>query len=245
MGYPFESSNACNGRGACSTETGKCACKEGRSGAACEYQTCPQDCNGPEQGSCNRLEGKCVCKMGFIGDSCEISTRCNQYSAGNAVKQANWYTVWDKPGWVTCPQGQLVHALRRSQCNSLACLEAARCAAPCEGLGMRPERVIKIRHCYHALDWYGSMDTEGWSKCDPSYYVAGFYRSCDSLYCLQMAKCCSFEDSRWAQCKEVNWFSDFNGPGWVKVQKHQFLAGLYRGEGHKLSDIDKAYSCGL
>merc|ERR1711998_212776 len=120
----------------------------------------------------------------------------------------------DKPGWVTCPTGQLVWGLRRSHCN-------------------------------HALDWHGSLDTEGWSKCDPNYYVAGFYRSCDSLYCLQMAKCCSYKDARWAQCKEVNWFAPFNGPGWVKVQEHQFLAGLYRGAGHKLSDIDKAWSCGV
>jgi hypothetical protein len=273
--YPFDSANACNGRGACDVETGKCACSqpyygdscekskcpddclglggcnaetgkcacpEGRHGSACEFQTCPKDCNSPGGGSCNRLTGHCVCKMGYIGESCEISTRCS--AAANSVKEQNWYTVWDKPGWITCPQGQLVYGLRRSVCESLACLEAGRCAAPCEGTGDE-EKPLEIRHCYHSLDWYGSFDKEGWSKCDPNYAVAGLYRSCDSLYCLQMAKCCSYKDSRWSQCSEVNWFAPFNAAGWVKVPDHQFISGFYRGAGHQLNNIDKAWSCGL
>jgi len=273
--YPFNSANACNGRGACdvetgkcactqpyygdscekskcpddclgvggcNAETGKCACPEGRHGSSCEFYTCPKDCNSPTGGNCNRLTGKCVCKMGYIGESCEISTRCSLPQ--NSVKEQNWYTVWDKPGWITCPQGQLMSGLRRSVCNSLACLEAGRCAAPCEGIGENEKR-LEVRHCYHSLDWYASFDKEGWSKCDPNYYVSGLYRSCDSLYCLQMAKCCSYKDSRWAQCQEVNWFAPFNGPGWVKVPDHQFISGFYRGAGHQLKDIDKAWSCGV
>jgi hypothetical protein len=31
----------------------------------------------------------------------------------------------------------------------------------------------------------------------------------------------------------------------VKVPDHQFISGLYRGAGHKLKDIDKAWSCGF
>jgi hypothetical protein len=232
----------CLGLGGCNAQTGKCACPEGRHGTSCEFYTCPKDCNGPSSGGCNRLTGKCVCKMGYIGDSCEISTRCSQPQ--NSVKEQNWYTVWDKPGWVTCPQGQLLSGLRRSVCESLACLEAGRCAAPCEGIGEN-EKPLEVRHCYHSLDWYGSFDKEGWSKCDPNYYVSGLYRSCDSLYCLQMAKCCSYKESRWAECQEVNWFAPFNGPGWVKVPDHQFISGFYRGDGHTLKDIDKAWSCGL
>jgi len=273
--YPFDSANACNGRGACdvetggcacaqpyygdacekskcpedclglggcNAETGKCACPEGRSGSACEFKDCPMDCNSPGNGNCNRLEGVCVCKMGFIGASCEVSTRCS--AAQHSVKEQNWYTVWDKPGWITCPAGQLVWGLRRSLCESLACLEAGRCAAPCEGAGNQG-KPLEVRHCYHSLDWYGSMDTEGWSKCDPNYAVAGLYRSCDSLYCVQMAKCCSYNDARWAQFQEVNWFAPFDTAGWVKVPDHQFISGIFRGAGHKLKDIDKAWSCGL
>jgi len=273
--YPFDSANACNGRGACSVETGgcacaqpyygdscekskcpedclgiggcnaetgKCACPGGTSGASCEFKDCPQDCNAPGNGNCNRLEGLCVCKMGFIGEACQVSTRCS--AAAHSVKEQNWYTTWDKPGWITCPAGQLIWGLRRSLCNSLACLEAGRCAAPCEGAGDEG-KPLEIRHCYHSLDWYGSMDTEGWSKCDPNYAVAGLYRSCDSLYCIQMAKCCSYKDTRWAQCQEVNWFAPFDAAGWVKVPDHQFISGLYRGAGQQLKDIDKAWSCGL
>jgi hypothetical protein len=60
-----------------------------------------------------------------------------------------------------------------------------------------------------------------------------------------MAKCCSYKDTRWAQCQEVNWFAPFDVAGWVKVPDHQFISGLYRGAGQKLKDIDKAWSCGL
>eukprot|EP00656_Telonema_subtile_P042933 TRINITY_DN48_c0_g1_i1.p1 TRINITY_DN48_c0_g1~~TRINITY_DN48_c0_g1_i1.p1 ORF type:complete len:989 (+),score=284.89 TRINITY_DN48_c0_g1_i1:141-3107(+) len=273
--YPFDSSNACNGRGACdvksgqcacsqpyygdaceksncpedclglggcNAQTGKCACPQGRFGGSCEFTSCPRECNAPSNGECNRLTGKCVCKMGFIGQACDVSTRCD--APALAVQEQNWYTTWDKPGWATCPPGQLMYGLKRSSCESLACVEAARCAAPCEGAG-EAGKPLEVRHCYHALDWYGSFDKEGWSKCDPNYALAGLYRSCDSLYCLQMAKCCSFKDTRWAQCEETNWYAKFNAAGWVSAPKNKFIAGFYRGAEHKLAALDKAWSCGL
>ena len=104
--------------------------------------------------------------------------------------------------------------------------------------------VIKIRHCYHDLNVYFSMDKEGWSTCEANYYIGGFYRTGSSLYQLQMFKCCSYEQSRWSQCSEENWATQFDSIGRAVAPKHKFLVGLYRSAGHKLSNIDQAKACG-
>ena len=104
----------------------------------------------------------------------------------------NWWTIWDKPGWITCPHGQLLHQLRRTGCSALSCIDSGACAAGCEG----DKHVFATRHCYHDLRWYNSFDGRGWSKCLPDYFVAGLYRSCESLYCLNLAKCCSLKEAR-------------------------------------------------
>eukprot|EP00656_Telonema_subtile_P033066 TRINITY_DN3647_c0_g1_i2.p1 TRINITY_DN3647_c0_g1~~TRINITY_DN3647_c0_g1_i2.p1 ORF type:complete len:1038 (+),score=285.07 TRINITY_DN3647_c0_g1_i2:127-3240(+) len=186
----------CGGKGTCNTQTGKCACQQSPiafNGPSCEFRTCPAGCNSPN-GECNRNDGKCICKMGYTGEECQLSTRCPATSLN--TKETNWYTLWDKPGWVSCPKGQLLYALKAGKCDALSCVDSGSCAAGCQGDSF----VYQTRHCYHDLGWYNSFDTPGWSKCLPDYYVAGLYRSCESLYCLQMAKCCSMKQARWAQC---------------------------------------------
>jgi hypothetical protein len=110
-----------------------------------------------------------------------------------------------------------------------------------------PFLALKERHCYHALEWYNSFDMAGWSACETNYYITGFYRSCDSLYCLQMAKCCSFagsgQNARWAQCEEVDWGVKFNEVGWSEVSENKWLTGLFRSKEHELRNIEKASAC--
>lgn len=273
--YPSTSSNACAGRGACSDETGKCACPwpfRGRQcefedcpgdcrgsgkescktdtgkcqckaptwGHECEYLGCPEDCNGTG-GECNRNDGKCICKMGYSGTTCQQTKRCTAKEELHEDSM-NWWTIWDKPGWITCPHGQLLHQLRRTGCSALSCIDSGACAAGCEG----DKHVFATRHCYHDLRWYNSFDGRGWSKCLPDYFVAGLYRSCESLYCLNLAKCCSLKEARWTECKEANWEPIFNGPGTGKVPNDVgFITGFYRDVGHTLKDIDKASYCGF
>ena len=142
-----------------------------------------------------------------------------------------------------------------------------KCAAPCEGEG-DAATPIPVRNCYHALETYTEFDKEvtlclilsivwsncvliqlvqGWTKCDPNYYITGLYRSCDSLYCLNMLKCCNFKikdsPTRSIDCEEVN-IASFDGQGWVEVPEKKFLAGLYRGKDHTLSSLDKVSACG-
>eukprot|EP00656_Telonema_subtile_P016801 TRINITY_DN188_c0_g2_i1.p1 TRINITY_DN188_c0_g2~~TRINITY_DN188_c0_g2_i1.p1 ORF type:complete len:1004 (+),score=330.41 TRINITY_DN188_c0_g2_i1:193-3204(+) len=273
--YPSTSSNACAGRGACSdddgkcscpwpyrggkcefedcpgdcrasgktsckSDTGKCMCKDPTWGHECEYLSCPADCNG-SGGECNRNDGKCICHMGYSGPTCQKTKRCTA-KKGLYEDNMNWWTVWDKPGWITCPHGQLLHQLKRGLCSGLSCIDSGACAAGCEG----DKHVFQLRHCYHDLRWYNSFDGKGWSKCLPDYYVAGLYRSCESLYCLNLAKCCSLVDTRWTECKEANWEPIFNGPGTAKVPNDvSFITGFYRDSGHTLKDLDKASYCGF
>jgi len=296
--YPATSSNACNGHGACNTQTGKCTCRapykhgdtnsceeetcpqgcrgrgdcdvmsgkcscninkkeaKGFHGPACEFKFCPtlidKECSGG--GHCNRNDGKCICNEGYSGPVCAKTSRCTATNLQNS--KMNWWTVWDQPGWIVCPKGQLLYKLDRSRCGTLAigdeasstggalsCVESGGCAAPCEASG----HVFQIRHCYHDLRWYNSFDEAGKSTCLDDYFVAGLFRSCDSLYCLNMAKCCSFVDARWIKCGKTDWGNGFNGKsdGQLSgtVPENSFIVGFARGEGNALANIKSASHC--
>merc|ERR1711865_1087156 len=237
--------NDCMDRGNCNQNTGHCACGNDESGSpffgpSCEFRTCPFDCTGG--GECNRNDGKCVCKDGFSGLQCEKTSRCKNDNLHN--DNMNWWTIWDKPGWMVCPKGQLMFQLKRSLCEGLSCIDSGGCAAACEGNTGNYNHVFQLRHCYHDLRWYNSFDMAGTPECMDDYYIAGLFRSCESLYCLNMAKCCSLKEARWTQCSWSNW-GIFNGPGTGKVTADQFLVGFKRGEGHQLKNIDEAKGCGF
>jgi hypothetical protein len=247
FGLSCESTNCpndCSGKGQCNTNTGKCACSQDPikySGPSCEFMDCPAGCNAPA-GECNRNDGKCVCKMGYTGEECQLSSRCTARSLN--TPEANWWTVWDKPGWIACPEGQLLYALKRGTCSALSCLDTGSCAAGCQG----DSYIYQIRHCYHDLGWYNSFDVAGWSKCLPDYFVSGLYRTCESLYCLQMAKCCSLKEARWAQCGNALWSNSMKNLGWSRLGdagSHAFITGFSRGKGQNLKALDSASYCGF
>lgn len=233
--------------GTCDVTTGLCACKQTPikfTGPSCMYRDCPGNCGRPEGGECDRNDGHCICRMGYTGTMCERSSRCTISSLN--TEKTNWYTIWDKPGWVVCPKGQLLYALQRRKCQALSCIDSGSCAAGCEGSSY----VYQQRHCYHDLGVYSSFDKAGWTKCNSDYFVAGLYRSCESLYCLQMIKCCSMREARWAgnpkPCKELTWTADFKetGEGGLGVDgSHAFITGFYRGKGHDLRSLEKVSYC--
>ena len=94
---PIAGGKECGGdfMGMCNAETGKCTCRKGRSGTACEkgphcpsgsygsmcqLRRCsPLDCGGPGNGVCDYSSGKCLCKSGWSGAGCQTKT-CPGYS---------------------------------------------------------------------------------------------------------------------------------------------------------------------
>jgi hypothetical protein len=234
-----------SGKSSCNTQNGQCSCAPGTSGHACEFFDCPGSDPGSNLcgsgGECNRNDGVCICRIGYSGPKCEKTQRCTGKLDSPYM---NWWTIWDKPGWITCTSGQLMYKLKRSLCDALSCINSGACAAGCEGT----EHVFQLRHCYHDLRWYNSFDVAGWSKCLDDYYVAGLYRSGESLYELQMAKCCSLMDARWVNCDEANWNSIFAGPGTGTIDKKPniaFITGFKRGVEHTIKGIDGASYCGF
>jgi hypothetical protein len=55
---------------------------------------------------------------------------CQQAGQSNyagGCMHANWWGSFDRQGWSTCPSGQGMAGLYRNHCNSLYCIEEARC----------------------------------------------------------------------------------------------------------------------
>jgi hypothetical protein len=53
-------------RGIC--VTGECHCKNGYTGASCEFKACPNSCSN--NGKC--FKGECQCEPGFTGKDCSL-----------------------------------------------------------------------------------------------------------------------------------------------------------------------------
>lgn len=178
-----------------------------------------------------------MCKAGFTGDMCLAATACEP-------QIADWWTSFDKKGWSTCPVGTLLTGIYRSECNALACIEMGKCERPCEGTDpIEDENLINL--CYHA-SWHDTMDKQGWSRCDRGYFIAGLYRAqCDSLYCLQLAKCCQIKGGNWGMCTEADWSETFKAgvKGWSSAPRDHFVTGFYRMATHALDSITKGSAC--
>ena len=73
------------------------------------------------------------------------------------------------------------------------------------------------------------MSAEGWNKCEPNFFLQGFYREeCHSLYCLSRAKCCDVHDSEWDKCTSTSWREQMAAKGWAYAPGALFLTGLLR-----------------
>merc|ERR1711868_129482 len=110
--------------------------------------------------------------------------------------------------------GWLLTGLRTDgQGDALYNIDLGQCEKPCEGTGT-DKSVIGVEKCYHE-NWWKKFDTRGGKFCRRNYFVAGLFRShCNSLYCIEMAKCCSVKRSLWTNCKWVNtkeWTGNANG----------------------------------
>jgi len=129
--------------------------------------------------------------------------------------------------------------------DALYNIDLGKCEQPCEGTGT-DKFPIKITHCYHE-NWWKKFDSKGGKFCRRNYFVAGLFRShCNSLYCLEMAKCCQIKRSLWTKC---SWSSISenglkSGSDTVAVEGDKaFIAGFYRGASHTVAGLKYFRQC--
>jgi len=162
------------------------------------------------------------------------------------VQEMIWTSSMDKWGWSTCETGYLLTGMKTDRLQTMDALynlDRGFCQQPFESSaailrGVEPSR------CYHE-NWWKKFDTRGGKFCRRNYFVAGLFRShCNSLYCIEMAKCCSVKRSIWTDCKWKNtkdWISTSSG---IQVDGDQgFIVGFFRGAEHTLGGITSVRQC--
>ena len=250
------------GVGVCNTVKGRCSCAATASCGlpdqplcpnACVYNDCEANCQGVNtdgssaSGLCDRFSGLCSCNYNnvFNGPSCVTPGR----GSGKTDKGSQtmiWTATMDKWGWSLCNKGYLLVGMKTDRLQTMDALynlDKGVCQQPFEASSAILKAVEPSR-CYHE-NWWKKFDTRGGKFCRRNYFVAGLFRShCNSLYCIEMAKCCSVKRSVWTDCKWKNvkdWISSSNG---IQVDGSQgFIVGFFRGAQHTLAGITSVRQC--
>merc|ERR1719230_1994052 len=259
------------GLGTCDEDTGRCACATGTScgivahddkcPGACIYNKCQSNCNGQDTdgssntGKCDRYSGYCMCSPAITlnGPDCEAPGRWKEAGAETATDvhrpSVSWALTMDKWGWSICPAGNLLVGIvvdGQGTKDALFNLESGICARPAEN-NILIDRAVEPHRCYHE-NWWKKFDTRGGKFCRRNYFLAGLFRShCNSLYCIEMAKCCSVKRSIWTDCKwttKNNWNQDAPYTLGVDVSDTAaFAVGFFRTALHTLTGLTHIRSC--
>jgi hypothetical protein len=241
---------ACSGKGICNGKTGTCECTRGFQGQSCEtaaavstaktgpeFQKCPGVNDAMSSNFCDRTSGKWTCTKGS-GKLCQAAGRKDEV-------EVDWTRSMDKWGWSLCPEGSLLIGMKRAKegltqssdvaGDALYSIDTAKCAKPKEN---------PVQKCYHQ-NWWTTMNSQGGAFCQRNYFVAGLFRShCNSLYCLEMAKCCQVKRSVWEGCKWTSIESWKRAGIYAEVEgKGSFVAGFYRTQQHTLDGLTKFREC--
>jgi len=262
------------GTGECDLTTGRCQCV---AGVSCGHQGMNGECPGPcrfidcenncgstdnidglsEMGWCDRFSGTCACTGVFNGPGCRPIEKGGDmlYTHETAV----WTGTMDKWGWSTCPSDMLLTGMwtdGKGDSDALYNLDQGQCQKPWES-GQPIPLAIEPSRCYHE-NWWKQMDSKGGKFCRRNYFIAGFFRShCNSLYCIEMAKCCSVKRSIWRDC---SWTNVAGSGSWIHTGPKanpssaakfsvstaladQFIVGIFREEQHTLSGITYLRQC--
>jgi len=249
------------GVGVCNFAGGRCQCADGAScgingqplcPGACIYADCQANCQsqstdgGTQIGLCDRFSGLCMCNPETVynGPACETPGRGVEQQGDK--QEMLWTETMDKWGWSTCNDGYLLVGMKTDQMgtkDALYNLDRGICQRPFEA-HTPITRAVENYRCYHE-NWWKKFDTRGGKFCRRNYFVAGLFRShCNSLYCIEMAKCCSVKRSLWTNCKWVNtkeWTGNANG---MMVSGDQgFIVGFFRNKLHTLAGITNLRQC--
>merc|ERR1711998_569742 len=228
--------------------------RDGDCPGACIYNKCQSNCQGDDTdggdgvfGKCDRYSGYCMCIPTLVlnGPDCE-------YPINMEPIQMMWADSFDRWGWSICAQGYLMYGLqadKQGTKDALFNIQAGLCGKPGEN-NMLIDRAVEAHRCYHE-NWWKQFDTKGGKFCRRNYFLSGLFRShCNSLYCIEMAKCCSVKRSIWKDCEwtEVSGWTDTGADNpKLKVQDStyvdQFIAGFFRGAQHTLQGITHIRQC--
>merc|ERR1711977_635985 len=223
---------------------------------ACLYEDCANNCGGDDTdggtgqvGRCDRFTGLCSCSPSavFNGPECLIPSR--GVAAGEQkIDEMVWTSSMDKWGWSTCSPGTLLIGMKtdmKQSKDALYNLDSGLCQQPWEA-GSKISNALHTSCCYHE-NWWKKFDTRGGKFCRRNYFVAGLFRShCNSLYCLEMAKCCQVKRSIWTRCMwtPINQNAFQGGNAFSAVQGDKaFIAGFYRSGLHTLGGLTYYYQC--
>merc|ERR1711918_109532 len=128
--------------------------------------------------------------------------------------------------------------------DALYNIAKARCQEPYEN-NLKIERAVEAHRCYHE-NWWKKFDTRGGKFCRRNYFLAGLFRShCNSLYCIEMAKCCNVKRSIWTDCKWTTnemWNTEAKGRLLVDTTD-SFAVGFFRTGTHTLSGLTHIRQC--
>jgi len=250
------------GVGECNFQTGRCKCADGAScgingqpecPGACIYADCQANCQaqstdgGDSIGLCDRFSGLCMCNFNEVynGPACETPGR-GSGTQNLGKKEMMWSESMDKWGWSTCSDGYLLVGLKTDLSGSMDALfnlDTAICQKPFEA-NTPIVRAVENYRCYHE-NWWKKFDTRGGKFCRRNYFVAGLFRShCNSLYCIEMAKCCSVKRSLWTNCdwtSTQDWTSSANGM--IVAGSQGFIVGFFRTQLHTLAGITSLRQC--
>jgi hypothetical protein len=162
---------------------------------------------------------------------------------GGSTKVANWWGSLDSSQWSLVPAGNLLTGLYRHP-NGLNHV-----------YGIEEGRYRKIKNnnagteCYQA-NWWASLDQEGWSTCNPGYFMTGLFRTGNAwdgshgIFHIEEAYCCKPKSTRqeWGACSED---SMFDNTGVSECPDGKAMAGLYRSGDSSINGIDKMKCCEL
>ncbi|XP_067017058.1 fibropellin-1-like isoform X1 [Acropora muricata] len=184
------------------------------------------------KGTCDRLY--CIEKF-----------KCCSMNEGGC-RMANWWSAFDKKGWVTCGSSKhyitgLFRNINRGSKDKILLLEEAKCCPA-------PSPDQNLDSTCKTADWWRVLDNKNsWAVCPNGYFIQGFYRSSgDWVHNIENAKCCKPRNypNSYEACYVENIVASFDNIGLSGCKRYgYYLVGIYRGGCDSLGCIEYLKCC--
>eukprot|EP00929_Paragymnodinium_shiwhaense_P017573 TRINITY_DN126_c0_g1_i2.p1 TRINITY_DN126_c0_g1~~TRINITY_DN126_c0_g1_i2.p1 ORF type:complete len:3378 (+),score=908.37 TRINITY_DN126_c0_g1_i2:86-10135(+) len=100
----------------------------------------------------------------------------------------------------------------------------------------------------HRQNWWGSFDSQRWSKVPHGAVSTGFFRNGGRYMChLEESKYVRIKNTAATDCYKANWWGSFDRKGWSTCKPGYFVSGFYRtgrcGGGVGAHQLEEAWCC--